>query len=113
MSTLATWTAQAAAPSREEKAVADNTAIVSSRRVWTRANSALTCWAQVAQSSEGKAAPTAGIPEAEPEPARAAAARARRVASVSSLAPAGAAALGEPRIVKETARSARHSSSHR
>ena len=92
--------------------VADISANVSSRRAWTRASSASTCRAHVAKSSEREAAPTAGAPEEDPEPARAAAARARRVASASPLAAAGAAALGESPIVEETARNARHSSSH-
>ena len=65
----------------------------------------------VAKSSEGKAAPTAGASKKDPEPARPAAARARRVTSDSSLAGAGAATLGESPIVEETVRSARHSSS--
>ena len=86
--------------------------ILSSRRAWTGANSASTCWAHVAKSSEGKAAPHAGAPEEDHEPARAAAARARRVASASALAEARAAAPGESHIIEETARSARHSSSH-
>ena len=66
----------------------------------------------MAKSSEGKAEPTAGAPEEDLEPARAAVARARRVASASTLAAAAAAGLGESPIVGETARSARHSSSH-
>ena len=92
--------------------VSDNSANISSRRAWTRANSASTCRAHVAKSSEGKATPTAGALEEYPEPARAAATWARRVAFASALAAAGTAAPGESPIVEETARSTRHNSSH-
>ena len=68
--------------------VADIPANVSSRRAWTRVNSASTCRAHVAKPSNGKPVPTAGAPEEDPEPARRAAARARRVASASALAAA-------------------------
>ena len=88
--------------------VADMSTNVSSRRPWTRAHSATTCRAHLAKSYEGKSAPTAGVPEEDPEPAIAAAARSRRVAHASALAAAGVAAP----IVEEAACSTRHSCSH-
>ena len=66
--------------------VADVSANVSSRRAWTRANSAPTCRSHLAKSSEGKAAPTPGAREEDPDPSRAVVAWGGRLASALAVA---------------------------